>query len=155
MKCLLLSTIAIIFTTINAQNLSDLSFGTNSSLEVSTWNIEWFPKSGQSTVDSVSIIIQSLDIDIYALQEISDTNMFKQMIENIEGYDYYFKSGWFAGLAYVYKSGTVEIDTVYEIYTEEPYWRPFPRSPMVMEMNYQNQKYVLMNFLKILFLFYC
>ncbi|MBT3590529.1 MAG: T9SS type A sorting domain-containing protein [Candidatus Marinimicrobia bacterium] len=145
MKCLLLSTIAIIFTTINAQNLSDLSFGTNSSLEVSTWNIEWFPKSGQSTVDSVSIIIQSLDIDIYALQEISDTNMFKQMIENIEGYDYYFKSGWFAGLAYVYKSGTVEIDTVYEIYTEEPYWRPFPRSPMVMEMNYQNQKYFIIN----------
>ena len=145
MKCLLLSTIAIIFTTINAQNLSDLSFGTNSSLEVSTWNIEWFPKSGQSTVDSVSIIIQSLDIDIYALQEISDTNMFKQMIENIEGYDYYFKSGWFAGLAYVYKSGTVEIDTVYEIYTEEPYWRPFPRSTMVMEMNYQNQKYFIIN----------
>ena len=145
MKCLLLSTIAIIFTTINAQNLSDLSFGTNSSLEVSTWNIEWFPKSGQSTVDSVSIIIQSLDIEIYALQEISDTNMFKQMIENIEGYDYYFKSGWFAGLAYVYKSGTVEIDTVYEIYTEEPYWRPFPRSPMVMEMNYQNQKYFIIN----------
>jgi len=48
-------------------------------------------------------------------------------------------------LAYVYKSGTVEIDTVYEIYTEEPYWRPFPRSPMVMEMNYQNQKYFIIN----------
>ena len=145
MKCLLLSTIAIIFTTINAQNLSDLSFGTNSSLEVSTWNIEWFPKSGQSTVDSVSIIIQSLDIDIYALQEISDTNMFKQMIENIEGYDYYFKSGWFAGLAYVYKSGTVEIDTVYEIYTEEPYWRPFPRSPMVMDFNFMGSQYFIIN----------
>ena len=40
-----------------------------------TWNIEWFPKNGQTTVDSVSTIIQALDMDLYAFQEISDTNM--------------------------------------------------------------------------------
>ncbi|MBL7012956.1 MAG: endonuclease/exonuclease/phosphatase family protein [Candidatus Marinimicrobia bacterium] len=137
--------IVIFCSTLYAQNLSDLSFGTNNTLEIMTWNIEWFPKNGQSTVDSVSTIIEALDIDLYALQEISDTNMFKQMIENIDGYDYYFKSSWFGGLAYVYKTNMIEIDSIYEIYIEEPYWRPFPRSPLVMEMNYQNQEHYIIN----------
>lgn len=57
-----------------------------------TWNIEWFPKNGQATVDSVSTIIQALDMDLYAFQEISDTSMFKQMVNDMDGYEYYFLS---------------------------------------------------------------
>ena len=110
-----------------------------------TWNIEWFPKNGQSTVDSVSVILQALDIDVYALQEISDTTMFKQMVNAIEEYDYYFLSSWFGGLAYVYKTDVIEINDIYEIYTEEPYWRPFPRSPMVMDLSYLGQNYYIVN----------
>ncbi len=137
--------IVIACSTISAQSLGDLSFGTDESFEVMTWNIEWFPKNGQTTVDSVSTIIQSLDIDLYSFQEISDTNLFKQMIDDIDGYDYYFQSSWFGGLAYVYKTSVIEINTIYEIYIEEPYWRPFPRSPMVMEMTYQDQNYYIIN----------
>ena len=128
-----------------SQSLSDLSFGTDDTFEVMTWNIEWFPKNGQTTVDSVSAIIQSLDIDLYAFQEITDTTLFKQMIYDIDDYEYYFQSSWFGGLAFVYKTSVIEIDSMYEIYTEEPYWRPFPRSPMVMDMNYQDQKYYIIN----------
>ena len=43
---------------ISSQGLGDLSFGTDESFEVMTWNIEWFPKNGQTTIDSVSTIIQ-------------------------------------------------------------------------------------------------
>ena len=43
---------------VHAQSLSDLSFGTDSTFEVLTWNIEWFPKNGQSTADSVKQIIK-------------------------------------------------------------------------------------------------
>jgi len=110
-----------------------------------TWNIEWFPKNGQATVDSVSTIIQALDMDLYAFQEISDTSMFKQMVNDMDGYEYYFLSSWFGGLAYVYQSDHIEINSIYEIYTEQPFWRPFPRSPMLMELTYQGQDYYIIN----------
>lgn len=145
MKFNYLFVIVIAFKIANSQNLSDLSFGTNNTFEIMTWNIEWFPKNGQTTVDSVSTIIQALDMDLYAFQEISDTNMFKQMINNMDGYEYYFLSSWFGGLAYVYQSDHVEINSIYEIYTEQPYWRPFPRSPMLMELTYQGQDYYIIN----------
>ena len=98
MKFNYLFVIVIAFKIANSQNLSDLSFGTNNTFEIMTWNIEWFPKNGQTTVDSVSTIIQALDMDLYAFQEISDTNMFKQMINNMDGYEYYFLSSWFGGV---------------------------------------------------------
>jgi hypothetical protein len=32
----------------NAQNLNIPAFGTDSTFEAITWNIEWFPKNGQT-----------------------------------------------------------------------------------------------------------
>jgi len=128
-----------------SQSIKDLSFGTNDTFEVLTWNIEWFPKNGQITVDSVELIIRALDVDLLALQEISDTTMFKEMIENLDGYEGYFKSDWFAGLAYIYKSEVIDISDIYEIYITSPYWSAFPRSPMVMEMRFMEQNYVIIN----------
>ena len=49
---------------LNAQDLDDLNFGTDETFEVMTWNIEWFPKNDQITVDYVTQIIQALDIDL-------------------------------------------------------------------------------------------
>jgi len=34
-----------------SRDLSELSFGTDSTFEIMTWKIEWFPKNGQTTVD--------------------------------------------------------------------------------------------------------
>ena len=128
-----------------SQDFDDLNFGTDSSLDVITWNIEWFPKNGQTTVDYVSEIILALDADIIAMQELSDTVLFNQMINNLEGYHGYYESSWFAGLAYIYKSETIEINNIFEIYTTSQYWSPFPRSPMVMDMSFMNENYLIIN----------
>jgi len=128
-----------------AQSLKDLSFGTNATFEVMTWNIEWFPKNGQTTIDSVTQIIKSLDIDLLALQEISDTNLFKNMVDSLDGYTGYFKSGWFGGLAYIYKTDSIDIIDIYEIFDTQPYWNAFPRSPMVMEMSFRNEYFIIIN----------
>ena len=128
-----------------AQSLKDLSFGTDASFEVITWTVEWFPKNGQSTVDSVSQIIEALDVDVLALQEISDTVLLKLMVDSLDGYETYFESSWFAGLAYIYKTDSVVINDIYEIYTTNPYWSPFPRSPMVMDLNFRNENFIIIN----------
>ncbi|MDD2565116.1 MAG: endonuclease/exonuclease/phosphatase family protein [Salinivirgaceae bacterium] len=128
---------------LQAQNFDNLTFGTDSTLEVVTWNIEWFPKNGTTTINYVTQIIKALDVDILAIQEIKDTNAFKQMMSNLDGFDYYFRSGYFAGLGYIYKTEFIEINDIYQIYTTNPYWRPFPRAPMVIDFNFQNQNYIV------------
>ncbi len=131
--------------TVTSQHLNDLSFGTDSTLEVITWNIENFPKNSQATLDSVQIIIEALDPDIIAFQEIDDTTSFIQMINNIPEFDYYIESGYYAGLAYAFKTSTIQIDDQYEIYTTAPYWNAFPRSPMVMEVSFMGGDYIIIN----------
>ena len=130
---------------LNAQSLKDLHFGTDSTFEVVSWNIEWFPKNGQVTADSVKTIIQSLAADVYALQEIDDTTLLKQVVSTISGYACHFKSTYYGGLAYVYNTNTVQVNEKYEIYTAQPYWNTFPRSPQVLELTFNNEDYVIID----------
>ena len=127
------------------QDLDGLSFGDDYSLDVATWNIEWFPKNDQVTIDYVSEVIEHLDLDIIAIQEVDDTIMFDQMLNNLQAYTGYYESSWFAGLAYIYKTETVEINDIYEIYTTSSYWNAFPRSPMVMDINFMDENYFIIN----------
>ncbi|SVB08326.1 uncharacterized protein METZ01_LOCUS161180, partial [marine metagenome] len=128
-----------------SQDLEDLSFGEDNSLDIATWNIEWFPKNGQITVEYVTEIIEQLDLDILAIQEVDDTAMFDQMLVALPAYTGYYESVWFAGLAYIYKTEVVGINDIYEIYTTSPYWSAFPRSPMVMDINFMGENYFLIN----------
>ena len=130
---------------LNAQSLEDLHFGTDSTFDIVSWNIEWFPKNGQVTADSVKIIIQSLAADVYALQEIDDTTLLKQVVSTIPGYASHFKSSYYGGLAYVYNTNTVQVNEKYEIYTSQPFWNSFPRSPQVLELTFNNEDYVIID----------
>jgi endonuclease/exonuclease/phosphatase family metal-dependent hydrolase len=130
---------------LTAQSLEDLSFGTDSTFEVVSWNIEWFPKNGQVTADSVKTILQSLAADVYALQEIDDTTLLKQVVSTIPGYACHFKFSHYGGLAYVYNTNTVQVNKKYEIYTSQPYWNAFPRSPQVLELTFNNEEYVIID----------
>lgn len=140
---LIFFTLVTYFTT--AQDISNLSFGTDDTLEIVTWNIEQFPKNGSITINYVSDIIEALDADIIAIQEVDDQSTFNAMVGDLTEYNGYLESTWFAGLAYIYKSDTVEINSLYEIFTDSQYWNYFPRSPMVMDLNYQGERYIVIN----------
>lgn len=128
-----------------AQSIEDLSFGTDNTFEVMTWNIERFPKNGQLTVGYVAQIIEALDVDLIAIQEVDDINAFEQMIDGLNLYDGYLESIWFAGLAYIYNPSVIQINDIYEIYTTSPYWSAFPRSPMVMDLNFMGERIIVIN----------
>lgn len=128
---------------LTAQSIEDLSFGTETTLEIMTWNIEHFPKNGQTTVNYVIDIIEALDVDIIAIQEVDDINSFEQLVTGLSGYNGYLESSYFAGLAYIYKPDIIQINSIYEIYTTSEYWNYFPRSPMVMDLNYNNQRFII------------
>lgn len=130
---------------VSAQDIDDLSFGTDSTFELATWNIERFPKNGQTTVGYVKDIIEALDIDLLAIQEVDDIAVFNEMVESMNSYNGYLESTWFRGLAYIYKTDVLQIDSIYEIYTTEPYWSIFPRNPMVMDLIYKNERIIVIN----------
>ena len=127
-----------------AQSLNDLSFGTDSSLDLVSWNIEWFPKNN-TTSAYVQEILTNLEADIYALQEIEDTTLLKNIVSNIPGYECYFKSSYYGGLAYVYNTNTIQVNAKYEIFTSSPYWNSFPRSPQVLDFTFLENDYIIIN----------
>ena len=137
--------ISCLFAIIVAQDLEDLSFGDEHSLDIATWNIEWFPKNNQITVDYVIEIINLLEFDILGIQELDDTTMFNEMLDSLPSYSGYHESSWFAGLAYIYRTDLVEINDIFEIYTSSPYWNAFPRSPMLMDLNFGGENYIIIN----------
>ena len=64
-------------------DISSINFGSNNSLDVITWNIENFPKNSE-TINYVSELINAFDdIDIIALQEISDQSAFNDLINSL------------------------------------------------------------------------
>ena len=130
---------------ISIGQIEDLSFGTNDTFDIMTWNIEQFPKNGQTTVNYVSEIIQNLEMDIIAIQEVDNINYFEQMVDGLNMYEGYLESEWFAGLAYIYNPEVIQINDLYEIYTTSDYWSAFPRSPMVMDLNYNDHRIIVIN----------
>ena len=129
----------------HAQNLQDLTFGTDNTLDILTWNIEHFPKNGQTTIYNVKEIIEHLNADIIAIQEVSDISAFNQMVEDLNGYNGYLESTYFRGLAYIYNTDVIQINDIYEIYTTSEYWNYFPRNPMVMDFTYKDQRFIIIN----------
>ena len=70
--------IVLVFFSLRAdsQDLSDLAFGTSNNLDLITWNLQTFAKDDQTTIDSLTTAIIALDVDVIAIQEIS--NLFGQ-----------------------------------------------------------------------------
>ena len=60
------------------------SFGTDSSLDIITWNIEHFPKNGNTTIDAIIDIIRDLNVDIFAFQEIESASSFNELVSSLE-----------------------------------------------------------------------
>lgn len=128
------------------QSLHNLSFGTDSTLEVLTWNVEWFPKAGQRTIDSVRQVILALDADVIALQEVADTNKCKQMLSTLVDYELVLGDPYeFEGLAYIYKKSTIQVQQVYHVFSSWSAGYNFPRAPFVLEMECKGRDFVLIN----------
>ena len=129
---------------LNAQSLDDLSFGNSNTFDIATWNIEWFPKR-DTTEDYVANIIEQLDAEVLAIQEIDDERLFKDMIAGIPGYEVYIPNSYANGLGYVYKNSGFTINAIYKIYNSSAYWSIFPRSPLLMDLTVNNERLFLIN----------
>jgi len=115
--------------------------GEEETLEIVTWNIENFPLAGQTTVGEVRQIIEGLDVDLFAVQEISDTVAFRQLLRDLEEYEGLYSSdiyywGGYQKTGVIYKEGLISIKNVGQIFTNDSY--AFPRAPLEITVVAQN-----------------
>ncbi|MGB6035705.1 MAG: endonuclease/exonuclease/phosphatase family protein [Cryomorphaceae bacterium] len=125
----------------NAQtnDLIDLEFGTIDHFDIATWNIEWFPKNEETTIDYVVEIIEELELDVIAIQEIDDPAEFEYLLSLLQGYDGHYQDGEYARLGFIYNTQSVTVNEQYEIFSNGSYGNPFPRPPMVMELTFMGE----------------
>lgn len=107
----------------------DLSIPVSETFDIAAWNIEWFgdennspaagdPNSDAIQKDSVKAILQQLNADVIAVEEITDLALFDQLISELPGYDYVLSSATsYPGSAdaqhvgFIYNTTTVVPDT--------------------------------------------
>jgi endonuclease/exonuclease/phosphatase family metal-dependent hydrolase len=118
--------------------------GTDSTLEVMTWNIEVFPKAG-TTIDWVRQIIEGVRPDIVAVEEISNTASFDALSAALGGWDgEHASSDAYQNLGFLYRvDGGLEVTSIYEIFASNDYSRPFPRAPYVLEATWNGTPIVV------------
>ena len=63
----------------NSNETYGINFGSETSFDIVTWNLEFFPKD-EETISYLLEFIPSINSDIYALQEISSQNSFNQLV---------------------------------------------------------------------------
>lgn len=128
-----------------SQNFDNLSFGTDSTLDIISWNVENFPKNGNTTVNYLAEAIEALDADIYAFQEIGDTDDFISIMNDMPQYEYRIGDWYYTALVIVYKPEIVKDPYIHEIYTSSSYWNAFPRSPFVIDFTCMGEEYTVIN----------
>ena len=96
-------------------------------LDVVTWNIEWFGDEGNSPPagnpnsdaiqrDSVRTVILGLNADVIAVQEITDVALFTELVNSIEGYNFMLSDAVSGGpgatnaqrVGFIYKTETIQ-----------------------------------------------
>jgi len=119
------------------------SIGTSATLEVATWNVEWFgdPNNGPSDEArqqaNVRAVIAQSGIDLWALQEVSNPAAFQALLDSL-GSDYDGVLGQTASLgvtqrlAFIYRRDVVQRRRVAHILTEFAEAFAF-RPPLLLE----------------------
>ena len=122
-----------------------LPFGTDSTLDIITWNIETFPKR-YNTTQTVYEIINVLEVDIISLQEIQNESYFIELVNELNNsgglgdwVSYRTEDSNNLELAYLINSSVVDI--IEEPYTILEEWSYYfaNRLPYVLQVMVEDQ----------------
>ncbi len=117
------------------------TIGSDTTLDIATWNIENFPKQSGKTVDYIQALVDTMDVDIIALQEIGDGEYFNTLVSQLSDWNGLRQDdSW--GLAYLYKS-SIEVHSIKEISQLDDY--NLTRTPLMMEFTWAEEKIYLIN----------
>jgi len=120
--------------------------GTDSTLEIMTWNLQTFPISPSTTVNLAAKAVAGVDADIVALEEVVDADAFTNLVGQLDGWRGYRATGapYDQNLAFIYREDDRLTDVSFtEIFSGHQYWREFPRAPLVMSAAWKGRPFVI------------
>jgi exonuclease III len=132
------------FKNLKAENFEGLSYGTDTTFDIGSWNLKDFPFNGNNTISQLNQIINKIDLDIIAFQEIKDTIQFNNLLDLNPIYIGYAKINYMIGLGFIVKKD-LEILEIKEIFNSPEYWTIFPRAPMILEVLINETKIIIIN----------
>ena len=106
-------------------------------LEVATWNIRQFPQAG-TTIGALVDIIPNMNIDIIAVQEISNTSQFLSMANQIAGWDAAVENvNGGIELGYLYKTSAISsFGTMKKLFSGDN--NGYPREAVEVDITHVN-----------------
>ncbi len=91
-------------------------------LNLITWNLRTFPLAGNATIRRVQRIMDSLQADVYGLEEIQDTAALRQIVDNLPNYEMTIdQAANYLYLAVVYRTDRLELLQARAILTDHSY----------------------------------
>lgn len=115
-------------------------FGQDDLVEIITWNVEHFPKFGETTILLMKSLIRDFSADLYFFQEIENINVLGDLVDELDDYGLAAGLGSHdSGLVLVYRKEMINIDAVTEIATENPFTHYFAyRPPIEVKCDWNN-----------------
>ena len=112
----------------------------NSSIEIITWNCEFFPTANDSTILALAEALLALKADIVAFQEIRKTGWFSKLMSYLPEYDFIVsKQTSFMDLAIIFKNQLFSLKKQLEPFSENDY-NFAGRPPLHAELIYSPNK---------------
>ena len=135
---------------INNSNIDELSedefiFGDSNNLNIVTWNIEHFPKT-HNTVTYLTDLMKSINVDIFALQEIESLDSLNALKNNLgDNWVAYRAPGdsYYGNLAYLINTTSITPIGVYNVLDSNDELLFNYRLPYVLEFSFQGENFVL------------
>jgi endonuclease/exonuclease/phosphatase family metal-dependent hydrolase len=122
--------------------------GTDSTLDIVTFNVETFPRNGYTSVIMLASLLNTIRADVYALQEVASVSGFDQLLKLMPGYTglYYLENNDQWNLAYIFRNNEITVydDDTRLLFTDSQY---FPRPPFEVKIHHlpTNSDFFLIN----------
>ncbi|MBT3252669.1 MAG: hypothetical protein HN995_02020 [Candidatus Marinimicrobia bacterium] len=118
------------------------SIDSDANISIVTWNIENFPQMGNRTTERVELILDSLNADIYCLQEIDNKSDLDEIVDALDQYQVVHSSSDSYVRSIVFKPSVLLFLGTTEILRSNSYefaWRPPFLSSFLFSQNGKEQ----------------
>jgi len=89
---------------------------------IATWNCEFFPTAADSTIIALNEVINDMQLDIIAFQEIKERGWFYKLMQTLPDYSFVIsKQSSFMDQAMIYKKDNYKLVKVTELFAESDY----------------------------------
>lgn len=123
--------------------------GSPEAFDVLTWNLENFPKRGVATLEAAAKVLDAIQPDVVAVQEVVNGEALFDLADSMPGWQadvaaFFDPTGPYnPPVGMLWNSATVDVQERYLLFEDD--YEAFPRSPLVFEVLWRGVAFVIIN----------